>query len=103
MGSNGEIKVVEVKSMNDGRPLKAFVSVQVGDWIIYDWRVVQQPGQRAWVSVPQVSWKDNDGKVKYKALLSIPGGLKQRIEVAILSAWEREKKECSPIMPLPSK
>ena len=92
MGSNGEIKVIEVKAMNNDRPLKAFASVQVGDWIIYEWRIVQQPGQRAWVSVPQVSWKDQDGKVKYKALLSIPGELRQRIEVAILSAWEREKE-----------
>jgi DNA-binding cell septation regulator SpoVG len=91
MRSNGNIKVVEMKSMNGDRPLKAFATVQINDWVIYDWRIIQQPGQRAWVSVPQVSWKDNDGKVKYKALLSIPGELKQRIEVAILSAWEKEK------------
>jgi len=43
------------------------------------------------VSVPQMSWKDAEGKKKYKALLSIPRELKQRIEVAILSAWEKEK------------
>ena len=93
MAPNGEIKVVEIRWTNGDRPLKAYVSVQVGDWIIYDWRIVQQPNQRAWVSVPQTSWKSPDGKVQYRALLSIPGELKQRIEVAILSAWEREKSE----------
>jgi len=87
---NGLVKVLEIRILKDGRPLKAYVSVQVGDWIIHDWRIVQQQGQRAWVTVPQTSWKDADGKVKYRALLSIPGELKQRIEVAILSAWEKE-------------
>lgn len=85
-----EVKVIEIRSITDGRPLKAFADVQVNDWVIYDWRIVKHDGQRAWVSLPQVSWKDRDGKVKYRALLSIPGELRQRIEVAILSAWEKE-------------
>jgi hypothetical protein len=85
-----EIKVTEIRLLGDDRPVKAFVDVQIGDWIIYDWRILKRTGERAWVSVPQVSWKDPNGKVKYRALLSIPGELKQRIEVAILSAWEKE-------------
>jgi hypothetical protein len=87
-----EIKVIEIRFLNDGRPLKAFADVQVGDWIIHDWRIIKHDGQRAWVSVPQASWKDRDGKIKYRALLSIPGELKQHIEVAILSAWEKEER-----------
>lgn len=85
-----EIRVIDIRLLNSDKALKAFVDVQVGDWLIYDWRVTKQDGQRAWVSVPQTSWKDKDGKVRYRALLSIPGELKQRIEVAILSAWEKE-------------
>ena len=88
-----EVKVIDIHPLSDGRPFKAFVDIQVGDWIIYDWRITKQDGQRAWVSVPQTSWKDKDGKVRYRALLSIPGELKQRIEVAILSAWEKELKK----------
>lgn len=87
-----EIRVIDIRLLNSDKALKAFVDVQVGDWLIYDWRVTKQDGQRAWVSVPQTSWKDKDGKVRYRALLSIPGELKQRIEVAILSAWEKELK-----------
>jgi hypothetical protein len=89
-----KIEVVEIKLVNGG-PLKCYASVQVGDWIINDWRIIQQPGQRAWVSVPQTSWKNKDRQVQYRALLSIPGELKQRIEVAILSAWEKEKENAS--------
>lgn len=87
-----EVKVIEIRPLGDGRPLKAFADVQVGDWVIYDWRITKQEGQRASVSVPQTSWRDKDGKVRYRALLSIPGELKQRIEVAILSAWEKEER-----------
>jgi len=85
------IKIIGIRPINSGRPLRAFADVQVGDWIIYEWRIVKKDGQRAWVSVPMASWKDFDHKVRYRALLSIPDELKQRIEVAILSAWEKEE------------
>ena len=87
-----EIRVIEIRPLNDRRSLRAFVDVQVGDWIIYEWRIIKKEGLRAWVSVPMASWKDFDHKVRYRALLSIPDELKQRIEVAILSAWEKELK-----------
>ena len=85
-----EIKIIEIRLLNDGRSLRAFVDVQVGDWIIYEWRVIKKDGQRAWVSVPMASWKDLNHKVRYRALLSVPDEWKQRIELAILSAWEEE-------------
>ncbi len=88
-----EVKVIEIRPLSDARTLKAFVDVQVGDWITYEWRIIKKDGERAWVSVPMASWKDPDHKVRYRALLSIPGELKQRIEVAILSAWEKELQE----------
>ncbi|MBU1206447.1 MAG: SpoVG family protein [Proteobacteria bacterium] len=85
-------EVVELRVLAGNAPLKAFVSIRLGEWVIHDWRIVQKDGQRAWISVPQVSWKDKDGQVRYRALLSIPGEQKQQIEIAILSAWEKEKK-----------
>ena len=45
------VKVLEIRPLSDGRPLKAFVDIQIGDWIIYDWRIVKHEGQRAWVSM----------------------------------------------------
>ena len=87
-----EIKVIEIRLLGDDRPIKAFVDVQIGDWIIHDWRILKRNDERAWVCVPQVSWKDPNGKVKYRSLLSIPRELQQRVEVAILSAWEKEKQ-----------
>lgn len=86
------IKVSEIKFLNNGGNLRAFVSVQLDEWTIHDFRIVKKDGERAWVSSPQLSWKDHqDGQIKYKALLTIPGEARQRIETAILSAWEKEK------------
>lgn len=88
------IRVVEIRRPSDGRPLKAFVDIQVGDWIFHDFRVIKQDGQKAFVSPPQVSWKDSQtGKIRYKGILTIPPEQKQRIEVEILSAFQKEMEK----------
>ena len=85
------IQVLQIRHLAGDRSLKAFVDLRIGEWIIHGWRIVKKEGHRAQVSVPQVSWRNPEGKVQYRALLTIPGKLRQRIEVAILSAWEKEK------------
>ena len=88
------IRVIEIRPLNDGRPLRAFADVQWGDWIIHDFRVIRQDGQKAFVSPPQVSWKDPaTGEIKYKGILTIPPEQKQRIEVEILSAFQKETEK----------
>ena len=72
---------------NDG-PLKAFVDVQVGTTlIVHGCRVIQQPGQRAFVSPPQVAWTGQDGKKHYSPIVEWTGALKSAVETAILDAW----------------
>ena len=89
-----DIRVLEIRHLNNGRPLRAFVDVQVGDWIIHDFRIVKQDGQRAFVSPPQVSWKDPDsGQIRYRGILTIPSEQKQAIDVAILSAFQKEMEK----------
>ena len=88
------VKVLEIRPLSQGRPLKAFVDIQVGDWIIHDFRVIKQNGQKAFVSPPQVSWKDPEsGEIRYKGILTIPPEQKQRIDVEILSAFQREMEK----------
>jgi len=89
-----EIKIIQIRLLNDGRSLKAFVDVQIGDWIIHDFRVIKQDSQRAFVSPPQVSWKDPEtGQIKFKGILTIPSEQKQRIDVEILSAFQKEMEK----------
>ena len=87
------IRVVEIRPLNNGRPLKAFADVQVGDWIVKDWRIWQQNG-RAYVSVPQCSWKDpSTGRIKFKPILTIPDDQLEKIQTAILYAYHRETEK----------
>lgn len=87
-----DIEVIGLKVIDgSSRSLKAIADVRVGDWLIYNWKIIQQNGCRAQVEIPQVSWRDSSGQLRYRKLLSIPGELRQRIEVAILSAWEKGK------------
>jgi len=88
------VEVIEIRLLSNGRSLKAFVDVQVGDWIIHDFRIIKQAGQRAFVSPPQVSWKDPEsGQIKYKGILTIPPEQKQRIDTEILHAYQEEMEK----------
>ena len=55
-----------------------------GNWVIRGCRIVQQPNQRAWFSLPTVSWEDEAGKKGYKTMLELPSRIKRDIsEVAL--------------------
>jgi len=86
--------VIEIRFLDGDRPLKAFVDIQVGDWIIHDLRIVKQNCQRASVLPPQVSWKDPaTGAIRFRGVFTIPSEQKQLIDVAILSAYQKEKEK----------
>ena len=89
--SKSEISVLKVTRLRGDRPLKAYVDVQIGSWVINDWRIIDRPGKAIEVNYPSVSYSDSQGTIRYRSLLSIPMELRQRVEVAILSMWEKEK------------
>ena len=87
------IRVIEIRPLK-GRPLRAFADVQVGDWVIHDFRIIKQDGRKAFVSPPQVSWKDAEtGQIRYKGILTIPPEQKQRIDTEILHAYQEEMEK----------
>jgi len=89
-----QIHIIEMRLLYGDRPLRAFCDVKVNDWVICDFRVIKQNGQRAFVSPPQVSWKDPEtGQIRYKGILTIPPEQKQRIEIEILAAFQREMEK----------
>lgn len=71
--------------------LKATLDVRLktagGDWLIRGCRIIQQTGQKAWFSLPVVSWENEKGEVCYKTILELPAGLKRRISDAGLSTY----------------
>ena len=42
-----DIEILEVRLIQGDKPLKALISVKVGDWTTYDWRIVKKNGERA--------------------------------------------------------
>jgi hypothetical protein len=51
------VEVLEIKPIENGN-LKAFVKLKIGDVVFHDFRIVQQAGQKAWVSAPISTWVD---------------------------------------------
>jgi len=85
------IQVLEIRLLNGNKALRAFADIQVGNWTIHDFRVIKQNGQKAFVSPPQTSWKDpRTGEIRYRGILTLPPELKQKIEIAVLSAFQEE-------------
>lgn len=88
-----EIKVVKINFQNNDRPLKAFADIQLENgWIIKDFRVIQQPGEKAYVVAPQASWRNREGGINFKILVTIPDNSKWQLESAVLAAYQREKE-----------
>ncbi len=83
-----DIRVLKIKKIEKGA-LQAFVDVEIGQVQIKGFRVVKQPDQSAWVSVPQTEYVKN-GEKRYANLIELPDDLKRKVQDAVLAAWERE-------------
>jgi DNA-binding cell septation regulator SpoVG len=88
------VEMINIRLLPEDKSLKAFADVRVNGWIIRDFRIIKQNGQKAFVSPPQVSWKDPEtGKIRYKGILTIPPEQKQRIDTEILHAFQKEMEK----------
>ena len=57
-----QIEVENIHKLDGAGNLKAFASVNIGGKLtIHSLRIVQQPGQKAWVALPQREWRDGAG------------------------------------------
>lgn len=80
-----DIKVLRVERLSRGSNLKAFVDVKIGDITILDCRVVQQPGQKAYLSGPQ---KPLEGG-RWAPIVKMSTALRERVQEAVLKEAER--------------
>jgi DNA-binding cell septation regulator SpoVG len=78
-----EVSVVRLRPVAHSGNLRAF-HVRVGPLVLRSLRVIQQPGQRAYVSMPQVS--DEEGH--YPLLKCDDEALKTRLRDTVLLAWQ---------------
>lgn len=87
-----EIKVLKIRLQSNGKPLKAFVDIEFHGLEIRDFRVIQNPGDRAYVAVPQTSWRGQGGKIQYKTLIAMSDELKWKVESSILAGYQKAEE-----------
>lgn len=91
-GKSLRITVENIIKLKGGGNLRAFASVTIEDKLtIHSCRIVQQPSQKVWGSLPQREWTGKDGNKHYAPLIELPDKVKRTIEEAILGAWEQQK------------
>ena len=88
-----EVKVIEIRPLNDGRPLRAFVDVQLGDVVLRDLRVMKENGKRLYVKVPFSTYKDQTGQLKFRPIVVLPDEVRGEIDLAILNAYQGEMEK----------
>lgn len=79
------IQVLEVRTLEGMGNLRAFVTVKLGAVVIHGCRVIQQPNQKAWVSLPQ----QKSGERYYSVVEITRKELLEQVKSAVLEAWER--------------
>jgi DNA-binding cell septation regulator SpoVG len=91
--TQSNILILAIHALTGGN-LKAFVDVQLGPSVtIFGFRIIQQAGQKAWVSAPQREYTDQSGIKRYAPIVELTGNLKDRVEHAIMAAWEESGHE----------
>lgn len=85
--SSASIEIIDLKPRQNGN-VKAFCSVRIGGVVIKECKIVQQPGQTAWLSMPDRQWTGNDGKVRYFQLIELSDKLRVGVNGAAVAAWD---------------
>lgn len=89
MVNTDEIKIQSISPLADRGALKAFAEIQVGPFSIVDCRIIQENGKKPWVSMPVLTYKNEQGTTRYKTLVQIiDKDLKNEITQAVLKAWD---------------
>lgn len=86
--SAAEIEVLDIRHVQKPGNVQAFVSVRLGGVTVHGAKIVQQPGQRPWLAMPDKQWAGDDGKPRYTAVIELSPALKKRVADAVLASWD---------------
>lgn len=62
--------------------VRGYLSLRLGGITIHDCKVVQQPGQAAWLAMPDRKWADRDGKARYSPYVEFSDSVKEMVRSA---------------------
>lgn len=87
--SMNNIVIENLRRVNTGC-LLAFFTVRLPDGLtILDCRLVQQPGQKPWVSPPQREWRTDGGERKFAPLITWSRELGIQIEHLAVTEYQK--------------
>ena len=82
-------RCVAIRLLEGAGNLKAFASIEFPFGLtIHEMRVVQQPGQKAWVGVPSRQWTDPHGQKRFANVMEMDKPLSEAISRLVLEAYE---------------
>lgn len=88
-----DIEILSITPIEDRGSLRGFVNIRLGDLIINDCRIIQEPSKKAWFSLPVLSYKTRYGTTQYRTLVQIlDEKLKNEISQVVLDAWENNNR-----------
>lgn len=79
------VSVLRVSPVSGQGNLKGFADVRVGEVTICDCRIVQQPGQAAYISGPH---KHERGR--WWPLVKMSPQLRAQVQAVVLAEWQRQ-------------
>jgi hypothetical protein len=81
-----DVKILQSRKADWLSPnVKALVDVEVDGMTFRDLRLIHEPKKRPWVSMPVIEWEKNDGKKGTKTLITLPKGMKKKIDEAVFA------------------
>ena len=88
-----EIEILDLRVIESGKSLKAFADVRLGNIVIRDFRIVKDNGKRPHVKVPFSTYKDQEGRIKFRPIVILPDEVRGEVDLAILNAYSEREKE----------
>jgi DNA-binding cell septation regulator SpoVG len=90
---SGAPRVLSLRHNPKGN-LRGFASIDFGNGlIVYDFRLIHQPGQKMYISLPQREWLTPSGEKRFTPAVEISKPLKALIDALIFEAWEASGEE----------
>lgn len=87
-----DIQVLEIRILPGNKTTRAFCDLRLGDITIRDFRVYQTNGKPA-VRNPFSTYKDHEGNLTFREIVSLPSTVQTEAYALILSEYFRRLKE----------
>lgn len=86
------IEVLEIRLLPGHKSTRAFVDLEIDGITVRDFRVYQTNGKPS-VRNPFTVYKDVDGNLKFRQLVTLPSNVEAEVHSMILSEYFRRLKE----------